>query len=45
MAFSRILEDGVVKAIFDEDFGLSNGDERKFEGGDDIHALLGKTVL
>ena len=45
MAFSRVLADDVVEAIFDEDFGLSDGDESKFEGGDDIHALLGETVL
>ena len=46
MAFSRILADDVVDAIFDEDFGLSDGDESDFEGGrDNIHALLGETVL
>ena len=45
MAFSRVLVDDVVEAIFDEDFGLSDGDESEFEGGDDIHALLGETVL
>ena len=45
MAFSRVLADDVVEAIFDEDFGLSDGDESEFEGGDDIHALLGETVL
>ena len=45
MAFSRALADDVVEEIFDEDFSLSDGDESKFEGGDDIHALLGKTVL
>ena len=45
MAFSRVLADDVVEAIFDEDFGLSDRDESEFEGGDDIHALLGETVL
>ena len=42
MAFSA---DNVVDAIFDEDFSLSDGDESDFEGGDDIHALLGEPVL
>ena len=42
MAFSRVLADDVVEAIFDEDFGLSDGDESKFEDDDDIHALLGQ---
>ena len=45
MAFPRVLADDVVEAIFDEDFGLADGDESKFEGGNDIHALLGETVL
>ena len=46
MAFLWILANDVVDAIFDEDFGLSDGDESDFEGhGDDIHALLGETVL
>ena len=45
MAFSQVLADDFVEAIFDEDFGLSDGDESEFEGGDDIHALLGETVL
>ena len=41
MAFSRILADDVVDAIFDEDFGLSDGDESEFKGnGNNIHALL-----
>ena len=31
--------------IFDEDFGLSDGNVSEFEGGDDIHALLGEIVL
>ena len=44
MVFSRVLVDDVVEAIFD-DFGLSDEDESDFEGGDDIHALLGETVL
>ena len=42
MAFSA---DNIVDVIFDEDFGLSDGDESDFEGGDDIHALLGEPVL
>ena len=45
MAFSRVLADDVVETIFDEDFGLSDGKESDFEGGDGIHALLGETVL
>ena len=45
MAFSRVLADDVVVVIFDEDFGLYDGDESEFEGGDNIHALLGKTML
>ena len=45
MAFSRVLADDVVEVICDEDFGLSDGDESEFEGGDDNHALLGETVL
>ena len=45
MAFSRVLAGDVVEVIFDENFGLSDGDESEFEGGDDIHALLGETVL
>ena len=45
MAFLRVLADDVVEVIFDKDFYLSDGDESKFEGGDDIHALLGETVL
>ena len=45
IAFSRVLADDVVEAIFDEDFGLSDGDESEFEGGDDIYALLGEIVL
>ena len=45
MAFSQVLVDDVVEVILDEDFGLSGGDESEFEGGDDIHALLGETVL
>ena len=42
MSFARNLCNGVfvsisdvVEAIFDEDFGLSDGDESEFEGGDD----------
>ena len=31
--------------ILDEDCGLSDGDEGKFEGGNGIHALLRETVL
>ena len=42
MAFSRVLAVDVVEVIFDEDFGLSDGDESKFEDDDDIHALLGQ---
>ena len=42
MVFSRVLADNVVEAIFDDDFGLSESD---FEGGNDIHALLGETML
>ena len=45
MEFSQVLVDNVVEVIFDEDFGLSDGDESEFEGGNDIHALLGETVL
>ena len=45
MAFSRVLAGDVVEAIFDDEFGLSDEDESDFEGGDDIHALLGETVL
>ena len=48
MAFTRVLADDVVEAIFDDDFGLSDEDESDFEGGpggDDIHAFLGETVL
>ena len=45
MAFLRVLADDVVEAIFDEDFDLSDGHESEFEGGEDIHALLGETVL
>ena len=45
MAFSRLLADDVVETIFDDEFGLSDEDESDFEGGDDIHALLGETVL
>ena len=41
----QVLVDDVVEVIFDEDFGLSNGDENDFEGGDGIHALLEETVL
>ena len=37
--------DDVVEVIFDEDFGLSDGDESEFESGIDIYALLGETVL
>ena len=40
-----VLADDIVEAIFEEDFGLSDGDESEFEGGNDIHALLGQTVL
>ena len=42
MAF---LADNIVDAILHEDFSLSDGDESDFEGGDDIHALLGEPVL
>ena len=45
MAFLWVLADDIVEAIFEEDFGLSDGDESEFEGGNDIHALLGQTVL
>ena len=49
MAFLQVLADDVVKTIFDEDFGFSDGDESEFEGGNDIYALLGeldmKTLL
>ena len=44
MAFSRVLADDVVEAIF-EDFSLSDGDESRFESGDDILALLGETLF
>ena len=37
--------DDVVEAIFDEDFGLSDGDESEIGDSDDILALLGETVL
>ena len=40
MMFSRVLVDDIV-----EDFGLFDGNESNFEGGDDIHALLRETVL
>ena len=39
------IKDGVVEAIFNEDFGLSDGDNSDFEGDNDICALLGETVL
>ena len=45
MVFLQVLVDNAVEVIFDEEFGLSDGDESKFEGGDDIHALLGKPCL
>ena len=45
MAFSQVLVDDVVEMLYDEDFGLSDGDESEFEGYDDIHALLGEAVL
>ena len=34
MAFLQVLADDVVEVIFDEDFGISDGDESRFEGGD-----------
>ena len=37
--------DDVVVAMFDEDFGLTDGDKSEFESGIDIYALLGETVL
>ena len=43
MVFLRVLADD-VEAIFD-DFDLSDGDESEFEGGNDIHALLGELCL
>ena len=39
MVFLQVL--AIVEVIFGEDFGLFDGDECEFEGGDDIHALLG----
>ena len=45
MVFLRLLVDNVVEAIFDKEFVLLMGDESYFEDGNDIHALLGKTVL
>ena len=45
MTFSQVLANDVVKMIFDKDFGLSDGDNREFEGGDDIHVLLEETML
>ena len=45
MAFSQVLADDVLETMFDDEFGLSDEDESDFEGGDDIHALLGETVL
>ena len=45
MVFSRVLANDVVEVIFDDDFGLSDGDESEFEGSDGIHALLEETVL
>ena len=43
MVFSWVLADD-VESIFDEDFGLSDGHESEFEGGSDIHTLLGETT-
>ena len=45
MAFSAILADNVVDAIFDEDCSLTDGIESDFVCGDDIHALLRTLVL
>ena len=45
MAFSDILADNVVDAIFDEKFSLIDRLESDFACGDDIHALLGEHVL
>ena len=45
MAFSRRLTDEVLDEIFDDDFELSDEDESNFDGDNDIHALLGESVL
>ena len=45
MATRRFTVDEALEAVFDDDFGLSDGESSEEEEGDDLYALLGDPVV
>ena len=45
MATRRFTVDEALEAVFDDDFGLSDGESSEEEEGDDLYALLGDPIV
>ena len=45
MATKRLTVDDVLETIFDDEFGLSDGESSDEECGEDLYAYLGESVV